>query len=173
MQKFSWLPVKDANLATLKRVLSVAPETESEAVAKFQKFCSDNGFDEYGLAAHINPLKLKAVLAGGHVEELFERLDAEEALRMDKKEPGLLMDHAPCLFRNSKTNRRCFVTQPYLPLYKSQSANAQEERRFWLEKLDSWAKDIMGVQCKVLYHGSWYFSDTILVVFYMDGDIIG
>ena len=52
-QKFAWLPVKDADLATLKRELCVAPEYEDKAVAKFQKFCTDNDFDQYGLAAPI------------------------------------------------------------------------------------------------------------------------
>ena len=45
-QKFAWLPVKDADLATLKRELCVAPEYEDKTVAKFQKFCTDNDFDQ-------------------------------------------------------------------------------------------------------------------------------
>lgn len=46
-QKFAWLPVKDADLATLKRELCVAPEYEDKTVAKFQKFCTDNDFDQF------------------------------------------------------------------------------------------------------------------------------
>lgn len=51
-QKFAWLPVKDAGLATLRRELCVAPEYEDKAVAKLQKFSTGNDFDQYGLAAH-------------------------------------------------------------------------------------------------------------------------
>ena len=35
-----------------------------------------------------------------------------------------------------------------------------------------WAKDVMGVKYKVLDQSSWYFSDTVLVVFYLDGNIV-
>ena len=73
-QKFAWLPVKDADLATLKRELCVAPEYEDKAVAKFQKFCTDNDFDQYGLAAHPNPLTLKSVLAGSISRSCSPRL---------------------------------------------------------------------------------------------------
>ena len=95
-QKFAWLPVKDADLATLKRELCVAPEYEDKTVAKFQKFCTDNDFDQYGLAAHPNPLTLKSVLAGSDIQELFTTPGEEWFFTLETKEPGFLMDHAPC-----------------------------------------------------------------------------
>lgn len=42
-----------------------------------------------------------------------------------------------------------------------------------MKHLETWAKDVMGVKYKVLDQSSWYFSDTVLVVFYLDGDIVG
>ena len=171
-QKFAWLPVKDADLATLKRELCVAPEYEDKAVAKFQKFCTDNYFDKYGLAAHPNPLTLKSVLAGSDIQELFTTPGEEWFFTLETKEPGFLMDHAPCMFQNSKTGRRCYVTQPYLPMCGNNSRDAKAERQAWMKHLETWAKDVMGVKYKVLDQSSWYFSDTVLVVFYLDGNIV-
>ena len=172
-QKFAWLPVKDADLATLKRELCVAPEYEDKTVAKFQKFCTDNDFDQYGLAAHPNPLTLKSVLAGSDIQELFTTPGEEWFFTLETKEPGFLMDHAPCMFQNSKTGPRCYVTQPYLPMCGNNSRDAKAERQAWMKHLETWAKDVMGVKYKVLDQSSWYFSDTVLVVFYLDGDIVG
>ena len=171
-RKFPWHAVKDADLAALKRDLRVAPEYEDHAVAKFQKFCADNGFDEYGLAHPLNSAKIKRVLSGEPAELLYERPETEEWDILDH-EPGTLMDHAPCLFQNSKTGRRCLVAQPYLPVYHLHDEQAKREQKEWLDWVHSWASDYLGVKCKVLYNSSYYYSDTLLVAFYLDGDIVG
>lgn len=171
-RKFAWHSVMDADLAALKRDLCVAPEYEGCAVDKFQKFCTDNGFDEYGLAHPLNPAKLKRVLSGEPAELIYERPETEEWDILDH-EPGMLMDHAPCLFQNSKTGRRCLVAQPYLPVYHLHDEGAKREQEEWLGRVHSWANDCLGVKCKVLYNSSYYYSGTLLVVFYLDGVIIG
>lgn len=171
-RKFEWYAVKDADLSALKRILRVAPEYEGYAVAKFQKFCTDNGFDEYGLAHPINPAKLKRVLAGEPAELIFDRPEGEEWDLFDHV-PSMLMDHAPCLFRSSEANRLCLVTQPYLPLYHLHDEDAKRRQAAWLSQLDSWASNDLGVKCKVLPNSSYYYSDTLLVAFYVEGDIVG
>lgn len=171
-RKFEWHAVKDADLSALKRILRVAPEYEGYAVAKFQKFCTDNGFDEYGLAHPINPAKLKRVLDGEPAELIFDRPEGEEWDLFDHV-PNMLMDHAPCLFRSSETNRLCLVTQPYLPLYHLHDEDAKRRQAEWLSQLDSWATNDLGVKYKVLPNSSYYYSDTLLVAFYVEGDIVG
>lgn len=171
-RKFPWHAVKDADLAALKRDLRVAPEYEDHTVAKFQKFCADNGFDEYGLAHPLNSAKIKKVLSGEPAELLYERPETEEWDILDH-EPGTLMDHAPCLFQNSKTGRRCLVAQPYLPVYHLHDEQARREQKEWLDRVHYWASDYLGVKIKVLYNSSYYYSDTLLVAFYLDGDIVG
>ena len=170
-RKFEWKSVKDANLTVLKRNLCVAPEYEDCAVAKFQKFCTDNGFDEYGLAHPCNLAKLKDILSDEPAERMFEKPEGAEWDLLDNV-PDALMDHAPCIFRNSKTDRRCLVTQPYLPLGHLHDDESKRIQERWLKQLDDWAK-ALGVECKILYNGSYYYKDTLLVVFYMGGEIIG
>ena len=87
--------------------------------------------------------------------------------------PLNLMDHAPCLFRSSKTNRKCLVTQPYLPLYHLHDHDAKKTRARWLKQLEDWATKDLGIKYKVLPDSSYYFSGTVLIAFYVDGDIVG
>ena len=171
-REFEWKAVREANLAALKHDLCVAPEHEDCAVAKFQKFCADNGFDEYGLAHPCNLARLKGILSGEPAERMFKKPEGAEWDLLDNV-PLNLMDHAPCLFRSSKTNRKCLVTQPYLPLYHLHDHDAKKTRTRWLKQLEDWATKDLGIKYKVLPDSSYYFSGTVLIAFYVDGDIVG
>lgn len=61
----------------------------------------------------------------------------------------------------------------YLPLYHLHDHDAKKTRARWLKQLEDWATKDLGIKYKVLPDSSYYFSGTVLIAFYVDGDIVG
>lgn len=172
MGNLNWLSVKDADIETLKEELIVSPEFEDKAVERFQRFCRKNGFDQF-MRVNVRDFgKIKDVLSGGSPDELAGQMPDLDDMIL-KYKPNALWDHAPCLFQNSKTGRRCIVTQPYPPLCRLKDKEGEQEREKWLKDLDLWARETIGVNYKVLPDASYYWHETWLVAFYIEGNISG
>lgn len=170
-----WTNTPTLDLEAMEKIFRTSSDFKDHTMDRFHHFCKANGFTEVMPVRIFNPAAMKDVLMDGNTDSVLQMCDAIEAKRSYEREPNAphpanLFDHTPAMFRNPETGKICIVTNPYPPVIGDKEESGAQTRNEWMNELYDFA-DKYGVRVQVFPDASYYWKDTMLVVFSLNGDI--